>query len=463
MAQNIDFSGYNQIQTPQYPKIHPPSNEISDEAFHAKEDLMKSIQTLLEEFNCIPFEEKPLILLQAWFKFFAIQYAKPEDPNELFQKLLEDLKELVEYDNYPTKEEPPQDSDIHQLIKECSTEVSEEQNQSIEDTMLELVKICRQKELLCMHDNVNDLIESALNSKLLSINSQRLDKKEQEVKNVVEQPVEHGNRSIESLQNFRVIRKSSTFLKDTSQISSVHAIAPILSAKEPEHSLSMGYEHLSITPEMESDEVTESSAKNLLPIPSECEVTLEDESKCDMPIQDQSSSVFTTFPNTLFNNNDDLDSSDDESLFEQDENDSQREEIDIITSTDDVLPPGVENNDPDGEVDAVDDLRVDNSISNSEHESSESEESDFDNPSILLPPPKPPDEELDFEIDFGDEISVVRNNIVEFECIDARVKFDVSNDENDDLSYFMFVIFAKVFSFLSAESEDTIFDPGIFV
>nr|GFC64180.1 hypothetical protein [Tanacetum cinerariifolium] len=89
----------------------------------------------------------------------------------------------------------------------------------------------------------------------------------------------------------------------------------------------------------------------------------------------------------------------------------------------------------------------------------ESEESNFDNPSVPLPPPKPPDEELDFEIDFEDEISVVRNTIVEFECIGAKVKFDVSNDENDDYSYFMI---AKMFSLLSAKSEDTIFDPGIF-
>nr|GEX00786.1 hypothetical protein [Tanacetum cinerariifolium] len=46
-----------------------------------------------------------------------------------------------------------------------------------------------------MHDNVNDLIESALKSKLLSINlnSQRLDKEEQEVKNVVEQPTKQSD------------------------------------------------------------------------------------------------------------------------------------------------------------------------------------------------------------------------------------------------------------------------------
>nr|GEU39654.1 zinc finger, CCHC-type [Tanacetum cinerariifolium] len=136
--------------------------------------------------------------------------------------------------------------------------------------------------------------------------------------------------------------------------------------------------------------------------------------------------------------------------------DPHQEEIDDVTITDDVLPPRIENEDSDGEVDAVIDLHVDNSSSNSEHEYSESEDSDFDNPPVPLPPLEPPDKEFDFEI----EISVVRSVIVKFECIDARVKFDVFNDENDDLSYFMFVIFDKVFSFHSAESEDTIFDPG---
>nr|GEV52408.1 hypothetical protein [Tanacetum cinerariifolium] len=219
MDQNVDFSGSDQIQTPQYPDVHPPCQEINDEVCQAKEDLIKSILTFLEKFNCIPFEEKPKILFQAWEKFFAIQYSKPEDSNELFQKLFEDLKELAEYDNSTSrdrpiffnddeehsvqneeslenssneidasnsnqeKEKPPQVSDIRQLIKEeCCIEVCEEQKQKMEDTILELDEICRQKEFYCMHDNVEDLIESALNSKLLLINSnsQRLDKKEQE-------------------------------------------------------------------------------------------------------------------------------------------------------------------------------------------------------------------------------------------------------------------------------------------
>nr|GEZ09933.1 hypothetical protein [Tanacetum cinerariifolium] len=144
------------------------------------------------------------------------------------------------------------------------------------------------------------------------------------------------------------------------------------------------------------------------------------------------------------------------------ESDPRQEEINVVSITNDVLPPSVENDDSDEEVDAVDVLRVDNFIQNSEHEYSESEDSDFDNPPVPLPPPEPPDEEFDFEINIGNEISVVKNTIVKFEYIDARVKFDVFNDENDVLSYFMFVTFAKKFFLLSAESEDTIIDLGIF-
>nr|GEX09110.1 reverse transcriptase domain-containing protein [Tanacetum cinerariifolium] len=277
------------------------------------------------------------------------------------------------------------------------------------------------------------------------------------------------------------------------------------SIKEPEHSFSMGYEHFNTT--LVTNEVAESSIKNLVPIPRECEVTSNNGSESIKPVKDDSS-VFTTFTNLLFNNKDDVAVHEDdvpikeskeerimrehadyinrmEMLFTINprprptvnanknvesipslpipvqDGDSQREEIDIITSTDDVLPPGVENDDDlDREVDAVEELRVDNSISNAKHEYSDNEKSDFDNPSVPLPPPEPPDAEIDFELDV--EFSVVKNTIVEFECLNPRVEFDIYNDENDVYFSFIFVILAKVFSFLSAESEDTMFDPGIF-
>nr|GFB39798.1 hypothetical protein [Tanacetum cinerariifolium] len=206
--------------------------------------------------------------------FNEIVVSKPDNESELELEVTTDTELSSTEDIYPLAvQEPPQDSDIHQLIEECSIRVPEEQKQKIEDTMFELVKIFQEKELLCIHDDVNDLIESALDSKLLLINSnsQHLDKQEQEVKNVVEQPAERRNHSIQSLQNFRVVHKSSISFKDTSQISLIHSVTHIQSTKEPEHLLSMGYEHLSITPETESDKVTESNAENLLPNPSKCE------------------------------------------------------------------------------------------------------------------------------------------------------------------------------------------------
>nr|GEY57503.1 hypothetical protein [Tanacetum cinerariifolium]GEY78890.1 hypothetical protein [Tanacetum cinerariifolium] len=80
----------------------------------------------------------------------------------------------------------------------------------------------------------------------------------------------------------------------------------------------MGYEHPSTTPKTESDEVIESSAKNLVQIPSEYEITFDDESECDVPVKDESSQSFTTFSNPLFDCNDDFTSSDDESLSNED-------------------------------------------------------------------------------------------------------------------------------------------------
>nr|GEW91151.1 reverse transcriptase domain-containing protein [Tanacetum cinerariifolium] len=231
--------------------------------------------------------------------------------------------------------------------------------------------------------------------------------------------------------------------------------------EEPKHSFNMEYEHFNTN--LVTNDVTESSTKNLVPIPHESKVTLENESESIEPVNDNSL-VFTTILNPLFDNDkinsDEINSLDesnyDESTSNHDtESDPYQKEIDVVSVTDDVFPPSVENDDSNREVDAVVDLRVDNFIQNSEHEYSESENSDFDNPPVLLPPLEPPDEEFDFE----NEISVVRNTIVKFECIDARVKFDVFNDENDVLSYFMFVIFDKEFSLLFAKSEDTIFDP----
>nr|GFB09632.1 hypothetical protein [Tanacetum cinerariifolium] len=315
-----------------------------------------------------------------------------------------------------------------------------------------------------------------------------------------------------------------------------------------------------------------------VPAEDKCEVTLEDEIECDIPAKDDSSLVFTTFSNPFFKDNDNFDSSDDESLpdedvpaeefkiysnslFNEDEinsdkldphcfnveydfvesllnrdtfidfsskfdfsgelahikpeipksdfdfeeeirliknllydnsfprppeelnaeiadtiiesihllpipvqdGNSQQEEIDIVTETDDVLPPsdendddlslleeadvflvfdnsippGIENvvDDPEGDIRFLEELLIDDSILSSD--------SNFeDNPSIPRPPPEPPD----VETDAGEEIPVVMNK----------------KDKDVDYSSFIFVIYLEMFPLLlSAESEDMIFNPGL--
>nr|GEZ02995.1 hypothetical protein [Tanacetum cinerariifolium] len=203
----------------------------------------------------------------------------------------------------------------------------------------------------------------------------------------------------------------------------------------------MGNEHFNTN--LVTKDVAESSTKNLVPIPHESEVTSENGSEPIEPVNDNSL-VFTTILNPFFDNdkinsdeiNSYVESNSDEStsnhntvkfdyldefygpfipihILEEErirrehadyinriEIDPRQEEIDVVVITNDVLPPRVENEDSDEEVDAVDVLRVDSFTQNSEHEYSESEDSDFDNPPVPLPPPEPPDKEFDLEMKF---------------------------------------------------------------
>nr|GEX53072.1 hypothetical protein [Tanacetum cinerariifolium] len=118
-------------------------------------------------------------------------------------------------------------------------------------------------------------------------------------------------------------------------------------------------------------------------------------------------------------------------------NDPLLEEADLFLS-DNLIPPGIENvaDDSKGDIRFLEELLIDDFILSHELSDSNFE----DNLSVPRPPPEPPDAETDAR----KEISVVMND----------------KDEDVNYSSFIFVIFDKVFSFLSAKSEDTIFDPG---
>nr|GEX52565.1 hypothetical protein [Tanacetum cinerariifolium] len=95
---------------------------------------------------------------------------------------------------------------------------------------------------------------------------------------------------------------------------SSNAITTVLPTKEPKYSLSMEYEHPSTIPKTESDEVIESSVKNLVQIPRECEVTSNNKSEFDVPVCGDSSTfdVLKDHSEILSDsNNDDISSDDD--------------------------------------------------------------------------------------------------------------------------------------------------------
>nr|GFA60201.1 hypothetical protein [Tanacetum cinerariifolium] len=309
----------------------------------------------------------------------------------------------------------------------------------------------------------------------------------------------------------------------------------------------MGNEHLSTISGTKSDELIKSSVENLVPIPSEYEVTSNNESECDVPVNDESSPIFMTFSNPLFDCDDDFTSNDDESLSNEDvlienfkiysnplfddeeiisnkidphyfnsefnlieslpnrdtlfdsspkfdyleefsgelmptsiineerikreheeyinlmekllrinsfprllenfhpntiietlptspipveDSDSLREEIDIFTDTDDLMPPGIESDDYDskGDIHFLKELLSNDFIPLLKNESSNFDH--HDDPSFPRPPLEPLDVEVffDFEPNSGELISAVMNNIDELnedECFDPGGEIDV--------------------------------------
>nr|GEX69968.1 reverse transcriptase domain-containing protein [Tanacetum cinerariifolium] len=316
-------------------------------------------------------------------------YSKPEDPNELFQKLLGDLKELAEYRNSQSRDRPiflNDDEDHSDQNKECFENSSDEiatsnYNEENEEPRQDFY--------------IHQLIEKCST---------------EEVKNIVEQPVERKTHIEKSLQKFRVIHKISISLKNTSQISPVHAVAPILSTKEPEYSPSMGYEHSNTTSEIESNEIIKSGVEELIPILSEDEVTLEDKRECDMLVCEDSSTSdvcdnhFDIFSDSKIDDDisvydDDFEDieyveaslSDPEIVSVKEENPDQErlinlmkndisndsrdpllEEDDLFLASDNSIPPGIENFADDSEVDIrfLKELLIDDFILS--HETSDS-------------------------------------------------------------------------------------------
>nr|GEY95432.1 hypothetical protein [Tanacetum cinerariifolium] len=349
----------------------------------------------------------------------------------------------------------------------------------MENTMLELVKICQEKEFLCIHVDVDDLIESTLDSKLLSINSnsQRLDKQEQEVKNVVEQPAEHGNRIFTTFSNPLFKDDEDLDSSDDESLSDEDVSAeefkiysnPLCDEDEinfdklDPHCFNVESDFVESL--LNRDTFIDFSSKfdffgKLASIKPEI-------LKSDFDFEEE----ICLIENLLYDNssprppeelNAEIKSIPLLPIPVQDGN-SQQEEIDIVTSSDDVLPlsdendddydfllgeanlfltdnsipPGIKNvaDDPEGDIHFLEELFIDDSILS--HESSDANFED--SPLIPRPPPEPPDDNFDLE---PEVISAVMEDIDEpDEHFNPRGEiFVYTKIEDDDYFPFMFVI-----------------------
>nr|GEW03669.1 hypothetical protein [Tanacetum cinerariifolium] len=272
---------------------------------------------------------------------------------------------------------------------------------------------------------------------------------------------------------------------------SYNAIAPVLPTEEPDNSLSMGNEHLSTIPKMKSNEVIKSSVKNLVPIPSESDVTSENENtlidssaKIDFLLEEFSGELAHIDPiplgieeaefdleeeirlveNLLYDNLsprplEELNAKIADTIVESlspspipvEDSDSQMGEIDLFLDTGDLMPPGIENNDyeSEGDIHFLDELLSNDSFPLPENESSIFDH--HDDPSFSRPPPEPPDVLFDFKPDTGVLIVKVVEDISEHHVLMPKVlPSQPTICPNIDI----------LLPF-SSENEDKVFKPGI--
>nr|GEW74653.1 hypothetical protein [Tanacetum cinerariifolium] len=203
----------------------------------------------------------------------------------------------------------------------------------------------------------------------------------------------------------------------------------------------MGYEHFNTN--LVTKDIAESSTKNLIPIPNECLIVSKNGSQSTEPINDNSSD-FTIISNLLFDNdkiNSDEINSQVESNYDESTSNHDAVKSDYL---DEFYGPFIP-------------------IHILEEERIRREHTDYINRMemlFIINPHNPTNNNTNVEsfssFSVPNQESEPRQEEIDVDCIDARVKFDVFNDKND---VFMFVIFAKEFSLLFAESEDMIFDP----
>ncbi|GJW05701.1 hypothetical protein Tco_1568124 [Tanacetum coccineum] len=429
MSQNLynsNSSGFDQFQPPQFPVIHQPPQETSAEILQARENLLNSIQTFLKKFNRISFRETPKVLTRAWEKFFEIQHAQPEDIQELLHKLLKDLQiiseEMAEYINLPSWNRPAyyyEDDDEDTIPKMESDEV-------IKSSVENLVPILSEPEDF---SDIESECDVPVCDDSITFSNPLFDSDN-----------DSTSSDDESFSNENVPKEIYSNPLFDEEIISDKIDASIISSLKINSLL-----------EQFSGELA-----HIDPIPPGIE-------KADFDLEEEIRLV----ENLLYDNSsprppEELNLEIADTILESlspspipvEDSDSHMEEIDLFLATDDWMPPGIENDDYDSEGDIrfLEELLSIDPLPLPEIESSNLDH--FNDPSSPRPPPEPPDVEVFF--DFEPDTGVVTNKVV-----GGISEHDVLMPNLLPTQPTLCPSMDSPF-LLSSESEDTIFDPGIF-
>nr|GEU52912.1 hypothetical protein [Tanacetum cinerariifolium] len=473
MDQNIDSSGFDQIQSPQYPVIHHPSQADVEEVLHDKEKFMQDTQTFLEKFNRFSFKFTPRVLTIAWERIYKIKYVftELEEIPKLMYKLREDVGNIRE-EEYLEKFPDAVTTEIIKSGVEELVPIPKEYEVTSEDKNECDVPDCEDSSTFDVCDDHSEILSDSNDDDISSNDDAFEDIEYVEASlpvpkfvSLEEENVEEEEFNLDDIQDVILREKLLSINRLIANIESLNPTPdrmlnsstsiPIFEESDSSLSDNFSLEFKTFSDYMEETKsgITTTHANNSLP---------EYASFCFEIEPDQESLTSVIMKN----------------ISDDSTNDPLMEEVDLFLALDNSIPSGIENFGYDSEVDIhfLEKLLVNDSIPLLENESFY-----FDHQDNLLfprPPPEPPDVEFlfDLEPNSGEVISAVMNNIEELNeenCFDTGEEIDILVNVADG-DYFSFIFVIRIFLpyliypevsplLLSAKSEDTIFDPGIFV
>ncbi|GJT51771.1 hypothetical protein Tco_0977928 [Tanacetum coccineum] len=446
--------GFDQFQPPQYPVIHQPPQETSEEILQAKENLMNSIETFLKKFNRLSFRETPKVLLLAWEKFLEIKHGEkqhpPEDIQDLLHKLLEDVRnvneELAEYINTPSWNRPAfyfdddDDEESSIPVKDIISELplcvaithdlpTEEPEYSLSMGDKHLDTISETKSDKVIKSSVENLVPIPSESEDFSDNESECDMP------VCDDFTTFSNPLFDSNDDFTSSDDKSLSNEDVPKENFKMYLNPLfddeenISTKIYPHSFNA--ESNLIESLLNQDTLIDSSPKfdylleefsgelaHIDPIPpgiKEADFDLEEEI-CLVENLSYDNSSPRPPKERNSKNVDTIIESPSPAPIPVKDSDSHMEEIDLFLAFDDSMPPGIENDnyDSEGDIHFLEEL-----LSNDPFPLPEIESSNLDHFLSPCPPPEPPDVEICFDVEPDTTVKNDFDELNEDECFDS--------------------------------------------